>query len=124
LDWSGFVKDDGTLILGDETSMTLTLTPHEGIWNPAVKSTQYGHGFLSSGHVAVQNPSDELVGCLPFLYWLHRITRASLESEALPKPLLSASKTPDSLLEWRHVPALVMRERSWDFQPPDTSAGR
>ena len=67
----------------------------------------------------IQNNRDELVSWLPLLHWLHEVTRASLEGDEIPDPKNTDDATPDSLLTWRRYPALVMQERSWDFQPPD-----
>jgi hypothetical protein len=63
--------------------------------------------------------SDELVCWLPMLHWIHEATRASFESVEIPNPEVPSETTPQSLLVWRRYPAIVMQERSWDFQPPD-----
>lgn len=65
------------------------------------------------------NCNDELVSWLPLLHWLHETTRASFESVEIPRPNIVSNITPESSLKWRRFPALVMRERSWDSQPPD-----
>ena len=140
-----FARENEVLILGDTTSRQLSLAPPAAIWNqdtesavtnitgsnPGVKlggtvKPQKRNGDLRSSKRAVllspdllHSHSDELVSWLPLLHWLHEGTRASFESVGIPRPSFVGDTTPDALLTWRTFPALVMQERSWDFQPPD-----
>lgn len=131
------------LVLGDTVTRKLTLAPPATIWEQTLeRSTTTERKGLPEGDIndrlqnrkgslhqsrraAVFSPdpvhrhSDELVSWLPLLHWLHEATRASFESVDIPNPSLPGERTPTSLLTWRRYPALVMQERSWDFQPPD-----
>lgn len=131
------------LVLGDTVTRKLTLAPPATIWDQTLEmsTTAERHPTLpqvmtdrpqnrkgnlhASKRAATLSPdpvhgnSDELVSWLPLLHWIHEATRASFESVEIPNPSLPGEKTPVSLLTWRRYPALVMQERSWDFQPPD-----
>jgi hypothetical protein len=55
--------------------------------------------------------SEDMVCWLPFLYWIHNTSEAATipaQRDMLSMPPLHV-----------RIPALVFRERSWDFQPPD-----
>jgi len=129
-------RDNEVLILGDATSRQLSLAPPAAIWKQDTESTatdftrsipggktgasvrpQKRNGDLHSD--PLHNHSDELVSWLPLLHWLHETTRRSFESKEIPRPSLVGDTTPDEVLRWKRFPALVMQERSWDFQPPD-----
>ncbi|KAH7364089.1 hypothetical protein BKA65DRAFT_490389 [Rhexocercosporidium sp. MPI-PUGE-AT-0058] len=75
-----------------------------------------GHGHkqlpVQSGKPIKANRG-EMACWVPFLHWIHEITQASLEhvekiGDAIDYP-------PPNL----RLPAVVFRERSWAFQPPD-----
>jgi len=55
----------------------------------------------------------EMVCWVPFLHWIHESTAASLQEQ----------HRTDEYVEYPpsgvRIPAVVLRERSWDFQPPD-----
>ncbi|KAK0119302.1 hypothetical protein ONS95_008148 [Cadophora gregata] len=55
----------------------------------------------------------ELACWVPFLHWIHENTQACLDHEELPREMIDY---PDPNLR---LPAVVFRERSWAFQPPD-----
>ena len=140
-------RDDMVLILGDKTSRKLSLAPPAAIWdqsttppkaklpvNFALRSEfaqtneweKTKKGTSLANKLAAELPPDllhhrrdEMASWLPLLHRFHEVTRASFESEELPNPKDVGDTTPDTLLTWRRYPALVMQERSWDFQPPD-----
>jgi hypothetical protein len=144
-EWDSAPRDDEVLILGDTLSRQRTLAPPAMGWDDHMGSNQLAGSVMGmeNGHdtkthsrkttvksaksasVAsadpMQNRRDELASWLPLLHWLHEVTRASFESVEIPRPDLQGDTTADAVLVWRRYPALVMQERSWDFQPPDVS---
>jgi hypothetical protein len=51
----GLAEDGGILILGDETSRRLTVTPREGIWNPTGRTATANFGRDVREEKAVRN---------------------------------------------------------------------
>jgi len=55
----------------------------------------------------------EMVCWVPFLHWIHESTFAALGAHNVTEAGLESA--PPKV----RIPAVVLRERSWDFQPPD-----
>ncbi|KAJ5377527.1 uncharacterized protein N7496_004936 [Penicillium cataractarum] len=103
------------IIDGSPESRRRTFTPTH-----AFQSEVYTRGLPAwnrawSSHTGDAHPgsgrfNDDVVCWLPFLYWIHNTSEAAMPPEQ--------RHTFGPPLRVR-IPALVFRERSWDFQPPD-----
>ena len=125
--WDQFTQSDARFPLGLKSDSE---TGHTGTGDSRNRMTSIHSGKLAAvlslkkpHAVALPDPlynhTDELVSWLPLLHWFHEVTRASFEGVELPEPRDASDTTPETLLTWRRYPALVMQERSWDFQPSD-----
>lgn len=119
------VKEGQILIIGSDDSRKLTMSSAEeqvfsatGIYTHLVRGL-YGYGREATKNTRpnprgkLEDSSDELACWHPLLHWIHNTTEASIGNEHHP-PLKRASFTV-------RLPALVFRERSWDFQPLDVT---
>ena len=73
---------------------------------PSSKATDEMYQLGSGRSRSSQNPSDELACWLLLLDQIHKTTESSMSGLKLD---MSSPR----------IPALILRERSWDFQPPD-----
>jgi hypothetical protein len=128
-----FLAGDGSpnrvgqiVLTGSEKSRDMSLVPVSSMDNeetvileqPNLQQAQ----FEQSGHQTVQVKArkrqggtyrGEMACWVPFLHWIHEKTSICLDNHRhTADPVLFAP--PDVRL-----PAVIFRERSWDFQPPD-----
>ncbi|KAG4429452.1 hypothetical protein IFR05_015063 [Cadophora sp. M221] len=83
--------------------------------------TQYQEESMGHGHQNLPVQSEkpmksnrgEMACWVPFLHWVHEITQASLDHEKAAR--YPIDYPPPNI----RIPAVVFRERSWAFQPPD-----
>ncbi|KAL2072673.1 hypothetical protein VTL71DRAFT_12016 [Oculimacula yallundae] len=102
-------------VVSVETEELLTEVPHEDFL------TQYHVEGLRRGRERVPAKSDkplksnrgEMACWVPFLHWVHETTQACMDHEEVARDPIDYP--PPKI----RLPAVVFRERSWAFQPPD-----
>ncbi|RDL40064.1 Uncharacterized protein BP5553_00043 [Venustampulla echinocandica] len=103
----------GIMIGGD----SMIISKNTGSWNLRRVKLEDGHGQSQTWLVKApkQNIEDrgEMACWVPFLHWIHESTRVALKDHN-PQFESVNFPPPDT-----RAPAIVFRERSWDFQLPD-----
>lgn len=122
-------REGQVVLTGSEKSRALSLIPRGSVavGNARVNTLEFetykgghleGEGMRSfqmkTGKVAGNsNDHEEMVCWVPFLHWVHESIAASLIEYDLPED--SVNYPPSRV----RIASVVLKERSWDFQPPD-----
>lgn len=107
-----FVPVTSTGMVNDEIPISIGL--QDGIIQ-AASDHKNEHSYTSNKSVQRIEPyRGELACWIPFLHWVQESSRASLDNE-IPRR--------EDHVQYPHFktrfPAVIFREKSWDFQPPD-----
>jgi hypothetical protein len=102
----------GSVNMGDERVETLEYETKHGD-NREVNGRRTLRIKVSKGARSSGEDHGEMVCWVPLLHWIHESTAAALKAHNVTEE--GGEFAPPKV----RIPAVVVRERSWDFQPPD-----